>query len=116
MGEGDAGKDRTGVGWVYAGVQESVDRVVTAEDEEGVKEAALLTAQERRALPFHGAPLITCHNWRPDSQESSVPFPTWPALCIVMKMERRDSLAGIQVVSGTVKLSQNQVKRRRLAE
>ena len=85
-------------------------------DEEGVKEAAPLTAQERHAPPFHGAPLITCHNWRPDSQESSMPFPTRPAPCVVMKMERRDSLASIWVASGTAKSSQNRVKQRRPVE
>ena len=85
-------------------------------DEEGAKEAAPLTAWVRCIPPFHGVPLITCHNLRSDSQESNMPFPTQLAPCVVMKRERRDLLAGMRAASGTVKLSQKHVKQRRLAE
>ena len=57
-------------------------------DEEDAKEATPLTARERQTQPFHGAPLmITCHNWRPDSQESNMPFPTQLAPCLVFGHE-----------------------------
>ena len=71
-----------------------------------MKEAAPLTARVTQGPAYQGAPFIICQSLMPESQEHKAPFPTCPALCVVMKMESSESEAGIHEDSGTLKSSQ----------
>jgi len=73
------------------------------------------TAHLRRAAPFQGAPLMTCHNWRSKSQVLRVLPPMAPVPLVVVNTERSHSGAGICNSLGMLKVSQNWVNLRRLA-
>ena len=66
-----------------------------------------------KAAPCQGVLFTRCHICRPASHDEMVLLLTVPAPWVVMKVARRSSDAGMRLISGMLKSSQNFVNQTR---